>query len=38
MVSIEYIEFDEPEGRYNASALILKLFGCLLVIALGRHA
>lgn len=38
MVSIEYIDFCEEDGEYRASALILKLFGLLLVIAVGKRA
>lgn len=33
---IHYAELEEDDGRYLASALVIKLFGLALVIAVGR--
>lgn len=36
MIDIRYTDITEDDGTYVCSALILKLFGYALVIAVGR--
>lgn len=35
---IHYAELEEDDGRYLASALVIKLFGIALILAFGRKA